>query len=162
MRKALSIVIVKRSHYPLASTLLVAMIACGGDSQGPEVTACTAQTGSVTASVDVTAAPVFAWGPDCAVAGLLVEHAVGGAGGDVWFIESSPTLANLISPPITYGTTSLPAGVQTTYGPDPLVRGTSYLLILFRVVDPAITTCTDLIPDPPLTVCRLLIHQFVW
>ena len=126
------------------------------------VTACSAETGSVTANVAVTAAPVFAWGPDCSVAGLLVEHAVGGAGGDVWFIQSSPTLANLISPPITYGATSLPAGVETSYGPDPLVRGTSYTLILFRIVDPAITTCTDLFPDPPLTVCRLVIHEFTW
>ena len=47
------------------------------------------------------------------------------AGGDVWLIESSPTQANLISPPITYGTTSLPAGVQVQTPPAPLVRGTS-------------------------------------
>ena len=77
--------------------------------------------------VDVSGtAPVFSWDPDCAVAWLLVEE----GSSDVWFIESSPTQANLISPPITFGATSLPAGVQTSYGPDPLVRGTSYELIL--------------------------------
>ena len=147
--------------------LLVGLAACGDDSTEPEVAACTAETGSVTASVDVTGTPVFAWDPDCAVSSLLVEHSVSGAGGDVWFIDSSvggppsgpaPDPANVISPPITYGTTSLPAGVQTAYGPDPLVRGTSYLLILFRLVDPAITTCTDLFEN----VCRLVIHEFTW
>jgi hypothetical protein len=140
----------------LASILLVATVGCGGDSTEPEVTACSAETGSVTATVNVTGVPVFAWNPDCAVTGLLVEHAVGGAGGDVWFIQASPTEANLISPPVTYGTTSLPAGVVTSYGPDPLVAGTSYDLILFRVVDPAITTCPDLFGN----TCRLVIHQF--
>ena len=132
--------------------LVVGLAACGGDSMDPEVTACTASTGSVTASVDVTAAPVFAWDPDCAVRGLLVE---GDIEGDVWNLESS---TNLISPPITYGTTSLPAGVQTGFGPDPLVRGRSYTLILFRLVDPAVTTCTDLFTD----LCRLVIHRFTW
>ena len=141
----------------LASILLVATVACsGGDSMEPEVTACSAETGSVTATVNVTGAPVFAWDPACAVSGLLVEHAGSGAGGDVWFIASSPTETNLISPPVTYGTTSLPAGVATSYGPDPLVAGTSYLLILFRVVDPAITTCPDLFGN----TCRLVVHQF--
>ena len=150
----------KRSHYTLASILLVAAVACGGDSMDPEVTECLDSTGSVTANVAVTTtAPVFAWGPDCAVQALLVRHAVGG--GEVWSIGASP-VANLISPPITYGTTALPVGVETSYGPDPLVRGTSYTLSLFRVVDPAITTCTDLISFTALTFCRLLIHQFVW
>ena len=36
MRKAISIVIVKRSHYTLASTLLVAAVACGEGSVDPE------------------------------------------------------------------------------------------------------------------------------
>ena len=116
---------------------------------------CTAETGSVTASVDVSGtAPVFSWDPDCAVAWLLVEE----ASSDVWFIESSPTQADLISPPITYGATSLPAGVQTSYGPDPLVRGASYELILAKVVDPAVTACTELVGD----LCRLVVHQFTW
>ena len=144
----------KRWHNALASALLVAAVACGDDSMEPEM--CTAETGSVTASVDVSGtAPVFSWDPDCAVAWLLVEGS-----SDVWFIESSPTQANLISPPITYGATSLPVGVQTSYGPDPLVRGTSYELILLRVVDPAITTCPDLLATQGL--CRLVIHQFTW
>ena len=135
----------------LTSTFLVAAVACGDDSMEPEM--CAAETGSVTASVDVSGtAPVFAWDPNCAVRGLLVE---GDIEGDVWNLESS---TNLISPPITYGTTSLPAGVQTAFGPDPLVRGRSYTLILFRLVDPAVTTCTDLFTD----LCRLVIHQFTW
>ena len=71
----------------LASILLVAAVACGDDSQEPEVTACTAETGSVTAAVDVTAAPVFSWDPDCDAAWLLVEGVIEG---DVWFIETSP------------------------------------------------------------------------
>ena len=150
---------IKKIILGLTSTLLVATVACGDDPMEPEM--CVAETGSVTATVNVTAAPVFAWDPDCAVAGLLVEHAVSGAGSDVWFIQSSTfTRVNLISPPITFGTTSLPAGVQTSYGPDPLVRGTSYELILLRVLDPAITTCPDLLATQGL--CRLVIHQFTW
>ena len=139
-----------RWHNALASALLVAAVACGDDSMEPEM--CTAETGSVTASVDVSGtAPVFSWDPDCAVAWLLVEE----GSSDVWFIESSPTQANLISPPITFGATSLPAGVQTSYGPDPLVRGTSYELILAQVVDPAVTACTELVGD----LCRLVVHH---
>ena len=151
--------------------LAVGLTACGGDSVDPvepEVTACTAETGSVTASVDVSGtAPVFAWDPDCAVSSLLVEHSVSVAGGDVWFIDSSvggppsgpaPDPTNVISPPITYGTTSLPAGVDPGAGATALVRGRSYTLILFRLVDPAVTTCTDLFTD----LCRLGIHEFTW
>ena len=135
----------------LASTLLVAVVACGDDSMEPEM--CTDETGSVTATVDVSGtAPVFTWDPDCAVRGLLVE---GDIEGDVWNLESS---TNLISPPITYGTTSLPAGVDPGAGATALVRGRSYTLILFRLVDPAVTTCTDLFTD----LCRLVIHQFTW
>jgi len=147
--------------------MLMGLAACGDGSMDPEVTACTVDTGSVAASVDVSAGPVFTWDPDCAVSWLLVEHFASGAGGDVWFVESSvgdvaggaaPVPTNLISPPITYGTTSLPTGVQTTYGPEPLERGTSYRFVLFRVVDPSITTCPDLIQN----MCRLVIHQFTW
>ena len=146
-----------RSHNALASTLLVAMIACGGDSLEPEGQLCTAQTGSLRVIVDHTrAAPVFTWSPHCDVASLLVE---GDIEGDVWFIESSPQ-ANVISWPITYGTTSLPAGVQTVMVADPLVPGRSYDLILFRVVDPAVTTCPDLLL-PTMTLCRV-VRRFTW
>ena len=152
----------------LASTLLVATVGCGGDSMDPEVTSCTASTGSVTASVDVSGtAPVFSWEPDCALAALFVE---GVTSGDAWLISTENLVGpdpqfNLISPPITYGTTSLPAGVETLIGaqsPQILVRWRSYLLILSRVVDPAITTCTVLFPIGPNMVCRLVVHQFTW
>ena len=89
----------KRSHNALASTLLVAGVACGGDSMDPEVTPCTAETGSVMASVTGTAALVFTWEPDCAVTFLLVEHTFPGAGGDVWALESSPEGAVSSPPP---------------------------------------------------------------
>ena len=153
MRKAISIGIVKRSHYTLASILLVAAVACGGDSMDPEVTECLDSTVSVTATVDVSGtAPVFDWVPACAVSQVFVE---GVTEGDVWWI-----IGQDISPPITYGTS--PALTTTFTGPAPLVRGRSYFLVLARFVDPAITTCTDLSDLDGLTLCRLEIHEFTW
>ncbi len=99
---------------------------------------------------------MFDWVPDCAVALVFVE---GVTEGDVWGVQS---LANLIPPPITYGTTSIPAASGTIDGPLPLVRGRSYLLVLARVVNPAITTCTDLVDFEPFTLCRVEIHEFTW
>ncbi len=154
MRNA--IVIVKCSHYTLASILLVVAVACGEGSVDPEVE-CLDSAVSVTATVDVSGTdPVFDWVPDCAVALVFVE---GVTEGDVWGVQS---LANLIPPPITYGTTSIPAASGTIDGPLPLVRGRSYFFILGLLVDPVTTTCTDLVTDQSQTFCRLVIHEFTW
>ena len=140
----------------VATSLLAA---CGDeDPTEPEATACTPATGTVTATVGSGTSPQFDWDPACAVALVLVE----GSGGDTWIIGtddatwSTPEQANLIEPPVTYGAASLPVGVQTEYGPDPLVAGTTYDLILFSVVD-ASSTCPDLLGT---NVCRLTIHEF--
>jgi hypothetical protein len=100
------------------------------------------------------------WEPACAVALLLIE----GDGGDTWVVSSddatwpSPEQANLVSPPIGYGTTSLPTGVTTEYGPLPLTRGETYDVIPFQVVDLTNAACADLFQN----VCRLAIHEFTW
>ena len=77
--------------------------------------------------VDVTVARtsgnvVFDWTPRCRVALLLVEA----EGGDLWAIGEED--ANLIEPPVTYGLA--PAGL-TIYGPEELVPGTEYELVLW-------------------------------
>ena len=141
----------------VSRTLAERVTATSGTASGTAsvtvVTVCSDSTVSVTATVDVSGtAPVFAWVPECAVSSVFVE---GVTEGDVWEI-----IANEISPPITYGTT--PAGSVTFTGPLPLVRGRSYFLILFRVVDPATTMCTDLSTDQSQTFCRLVIHEFTW
>lgn len=144
-----------------AAAFCTIFVACGGDGPTePQAVACTSETASVTVTVTGADTPVFDWNPACSVALLLVE----GAGGDTWVISSddatwsSPEQANLISPPVTYGTTSLPAGVQTEYGPLPLSRASAYDVIPFQVVDPASTACADLFQN----VCRLAIHEFTW
>ena len=145
------------------TTLLVScliLVACGDDPIEPEAAVCTSETASVTVTVSGEDTPVFDWNPACAVALLLVE----GDGGDTWVISSddatwsSPDQANLIAPPVTYGTSSLPAGVETEYGPEPLSRGSTYEVIPFQVVDPASSACGDLVQN----VCRLAIHEFTW
>ena len=101
---------------------------------------------------------MFSWSPACAVALLLVE----GPDGDTWDIRtddgtwSDPDAANQISPPITYGTSTLSAGVMTNYGPEGLVPGSAYDLILFQIVDPTTSACPDLVGNG----CRLVIHEF--
>jgi hypothetical protein len=140
--------------------LSATLVACGDDPTEPEAAVCTPQTASVTVTVGGTSTPVFDWEPACAVALLLVE----GDGGDTWVVSSddatwsSPEQANLLSPPMSYGTTSLPTGVTTEYGPLPLTRGETYDVIPFQVVDPTNTACADLFQN----VCRLAIHEFTW
>lgn len=82
---------------------------------GPDVTH--VDVAVLTTSSDV----VFDWSPRCRVAGLLVEEGFG----DVWFIGDED--ANVIEPPVTYGVA--PAEL-VRYGPDELVVGTEYDLIL--------------------------------
>jgi len=147
-----------RRSSSLSLAIAVMAGACGDDPAEPQITACTDETGSVTASVTSGTTPTFSWSPSCSVAFVLVER----AGGDTWLVSSddhtwdSPAQANLISPPITYGTGSLPAGVTTEYGPEPLTAGVPHSLVLFRVVDPGTTTCPDLFGN----ICRLVIHGF--
>jgi len=147
-----------RRSIPTCVALALISGACGDDPTEPEVAACTSDTGSVAATVTGGTTPTFAWSPACSVALVLVE----GSGGDTWLVSTddgtwdSPAQANLISPPITYGTAALPPGVETEYGPEPLTAGAPYDLILFRIVDPGGTTCGDLLGN----VCRLVIHEF--
>jgi hypothetical protein len=144
----------------IATCLALAVMsgACGDDPTEPDVVACTDDAGSVTATVSSGTTPTFSWSPACDVAAVLVE----GSNGDTWIVSSddstwdSPAQANLISSPIAYGTETLPAGVDTQYGPQPLTAGAPYDFILFQIVDPGSTTCLDLFGN----VCRLVIHEF--
>ncbi len=123
---------------PGRSPLLVlagaAILSCSDDPTGPETADCAAETSSVEATVSVGSSVTFDWSPRCAVAFVLVEE----DGGDVWWISTSeddwdsPNLANRITPPVTYG--QVPAGILDSYGPDPLVPGTTYELVLWRIL----------------------------
>lgn len=108
--------------------------ACSDDSTGPQADPCTAETSAVEATVAIGTDVVFDWAPECHVALLLVE----GDEGDTWLISTSeddwdsPELANRIAPPVTYG--RVPSGIPETWGPEPLIAGGSYDLILYRIL----------------------------
>jgi hypothetical protein len=114
--------------------LTAATLSCGSDkATGP--TQCAADVGTVTATVSVTASTVsFDWSPRCAVAMVLVEEDAS----DMWAVvapdlsSSSTESANIIGPPVVYG--QVPAGAEQTDAPLPLVAGTTYELVLWRVL----------------------------
>jgi hypothetical protein len=122
----------------VATTLVAA--ACGKDSVSPSATACTAETGSVTATVESGGSIVFDWDPGCSVALLLVEA----DGGDMWGITTddatwdNPDQANLITPPVTYGV--IPSGASAIQEPLALVSDVTYDLILWRILPEGSTT----------------------
>jgi hypothetical protein len=120
----------------MRSTLLaffaaLAALSCS-DSTPPRD--CTANTGSVNASVAVTQTGiVFDWTPACAVALLLVEE----DGSDMWVVaapnlsSTSTESSNIILPPITYGVA--PSGTDAD-PPQTLIAGRTYDLVLWKVL----------------------------
>lgn len=138
--------------------ILAGAFACSGDSTGPEDTPCEAETSSVEATVSVEGSVVFDWTPSCAVALLLVED----GSSDMWFMSTpedqwtSPEAGNRITPPVTYG--QRPPGEWEWYGPEPLVEGRTYELILWRILPSGSTAeCQSRFED----ICLLTIETFV-
>ena len=112
---------------------MAATLSCGSDNPtGPA--ACGADVGTVTATVSVTSAVTFNWSPACPVALLLVEEAAH----DMWAVmapgmsSSSTESANVIVPPVVYG--QVPSGAQQTDPAAALVPGTTYELVLWRIL----------------------------
>jgi len=143
-----------------ATWLAVSLVgAAGGDGPtGPEAGACTDETVSVAVTVDEAANPSINWSPACAVALFLVE----GSSGDTWGVGTDDALwgdasaANLITPPLTYG--SIPSGSDEFQAPTPLIRGASYDVIVWRVLPSGSTASC---PNEYQGACRLAVHTFV-
>jgi hypothetical protein len=121
-----------------AVALLVAipmLAACSDDSAGPEVSECEAGTSAVSATITSNSGSVvFDWAPACGMMLLLVEEDAS----DMWAINApesswgSPSTANIILPPVTYG--QVPAGTVADYPASPLVAGVTYELVLWRIL----------------------------
>ncbi len=139
--------------------LTIGLLGCGDDPASPEnESPCTDETGTVVVSVTSAQTPTFTWDPACSVALLLVEEEASdmwGVGTDesVW---NDPSLANLIAPPVTYG--SVPSGSIAFQDPLPLVTGVTYELILWRIL-PATSTATCMQRFDNL--CLMAVHPFV-
>jgi hypothetical protein len=106
------------------------ILACDEDPSGAneEAIDCGPDVAHVDVAVMTTSSDVvFDWSPRCRVAILLVEEGAH----DMWAVGDED--ANLIEPPVTYG--SAPAGLEA-YGPEALVDGTEYDLVLW-ITDPS-------------------------
>jgi len=135
----------------------LAIAACGDDPTSPEVVPCTAETSSVTATVDAGQSVVFDWEPACGVAMLLVEEDAS----DMWGISTDeatwtrPDQGNLITPPVTYGVT--PSGVTEFQEPLTFVAGGAYELILWRILpEGSQAQCEERFGN----LCLLTVHPF--
>jgi hypothetical protein len=123
------------AHILLISTWLIA--ACSDGPAGPAAQECDAATTTVAPTVTTSAqSVVFNWNPGCGMVLLLVEE----NGSDRWAINApesswgSQTTANIIRPPVSYG--QVPAGTVAADLPLPLVAGTTYELVLWRILPP--------------------------
>ena len=142
----------------LVAALLPLFVACG-DATGPkdDVEPCTDETGSVEVTVTAGMTPTFDWNPQCAVAMLLIEEDAH----DMWGVTTDDTLwddpetANLITPPVTYGTA--PSGTETFQEPTPLATGHTYEVVLWRVVAESSTvSCQQRFEN----LCLMAVHLF--
>lgn len=141
-------------------SLTIGLFGCGDDPASPEdqTRPCTDDTGTVAVTVTSGQAPTFAWDPSCSLAMLLVEEDAS----DMWGVATDeggwgdPARANLIVPPVTYGV--VPAGSSAFQDPLPLAAGTTYDLILWRVL-PATSTaaCVQRLEN----LCLMAAHAFV-
>jgi hypothetical protein len=90
----------------------------------------------VNATISVGASVTFNWTPACPVALVLIEPE--NSGHDVWWIATfaasdsdfTPTTQNRITPPVTFG--QVPSTATASFGPEPMLAGTNYSLILWR------------------------------
>jgi hypothetical protein len=134
--------------------LVFGVTACGDD--GTDVIPCTDDTGSVEVTVTTGTSVQFDWEPACAMTFLLVEQGAG----DVWFIGTDPPgtdpdAVNLITPPVTYGVT--PSAVDELFGPETLLAGVTYDVILARVPPGSTAECINEV----FSLCFMAIHEFV-
>ena len=141
--------------------LVYGVAACGDDGEGPDLIACTDDTGAVEVSVTTGASVRFDWEPACAMAFLIVEQQ---GGADVWVIGKDPpgTLGpgepdqvNLITPPVTYG--AAPSMADEIYPPETLVAGVTYVLGLGRSPPGSIAEC----PGVVFGICLMAGQEFV-
>lgn len=121
-----------------AVTLLVAstmLVACSDDPASPAAEECDAGITEVSATITTSSdAVVFDWDPTCGMVLLLVEEDAS----DQWSINApesnwgSPSMANIILPPVTYGV--VPAGTVADFPASPLAAGVTYELVLWRIL----------------------------
>ena len=117
--------------------LAAASASCSSDGTAPSGASCTDATTSVDATIAVGASVTFDWTPACPVALVLVETE--SSGHDVWWIATfdadsdiTPATENRIVPRITFG--QVPSTAAHFSGPEPMVAGTTYTLVLWRNV----------------------------
>lgn len=121
--------------YALAVVLTVS--SCSSDATAPAAKDCADTTTSVNATISVHDSVTFDWTPRCSLALLVVEETMGH---DHWWIAGfnpdtvdNPTVsANRIAPRVTFG--RVPATITDSFGPEPLVAGTTYIVGLWRVL----------------------------
>lgn len=129
----------RRLSFAVASALAVVLgvSSCSSDATAPAAADCADNTTSVNAHTTVGDSIVFDWTPKCAVALLVVEETMGH---DHWWIagfnpdsvDNPTTSANRIAPRVTFG--RVPAKITDSFGPEPLLAGTTYLVALWRVL----------------------------
>jgi hypothetical protein len=125
----------RRLSFAVACALAVS--SCSRDATAPSSNACADNTTSVNATISVADSIVFDWTPKCSIALLVVEETMGH---DHWWIagfnpdsvDNPTTGANRIAPRVTFG--RVPATITDSFGPEPLVAGTTYIVALWRVL----------------------------
>jgi hypothetical protein len=100
---------------------------------------------------------VIDWQPRCAVALLLVEEDAS----DRWGVMTpeatwnSPDAANRIRPRVTYG--QIPNGTTQFNPPEPLIPGTTYEVVLWRIVPATVIgNCSQNLEQ----ACLVAVHEF--
>ena len=142
----------------LATLMPFVFLACS-ESTGPaDGVACIGEPGSVDVTVSSGTAPTFRWSPECPVAMILIEDGAS----DMWgaatddALWGDPASANLVVPPVTYG--SSPSGTTSIEGPLPLTAGTTYEVILWRILsDSSTAVCQQRFEN----ACLMAVHPFV-
>ena len=123
------------SHLHIAAAITVTTVVSACGSTEPEF--CQPETQVLEVTTEIGENVVFDWTPECGVRNLFLEQDFP-PNNDVWQIEGE---ANVIMPPVTYGT--VPPGAQLSGGEaTPLIVGQSYLVGLFRAL-PTGETCND-------------------
>jgi hypothetical protein len=108
--------------------LIRGVAACSDEPTEPsELPECTQE---VVLRVGEGTTPSFSWTPACKLFFLLVEPAQGGE--DLWSIITPG--GNRLGPPVRYGI--IPPDAEELVAPRPLLRGTTYNVVVFRHTGP--------------------------
>lgn len=142
----------------IAACGLAALLVACGDSPTEVAAPCVDTTTSVVVTVSAGLQPTFTWEPACWMALLLVEE----GSGDQWGVTTDaatwgdPALANLIAPPASYGV--VPASTSQLQAPATLASGTTYELILWRILATGnAAPCLGRLGN----ACIVAIHEFL-